>query len=97
MSEEFDIDGENERHNPAGASPPPPLYPAAEREARRQELCQFSRRRLADLYHRGAGQLMTMSELMRWNHEELEAAILDSEFGPRPSAVHLPGMEPDRP
>lgn len=57
----------------------------AGREQRRQELSHLTRRQLVRIHHQGAGCLMTQAELLRWNHEELETAILDAEFGPRPT------------
>lgn len=62
-------------------------YDAQGREARRQELGRKTKAQLVAIHRAGSGCLMGRSELMRWSHEELEVAILDSEFGPLPQLV----------
>ncbi|GIH29377.1 hypothetical protein Aph01nite_76870 [Acrocarpospora phusangensis] len=61
-------------------------YPHAEREARRGELWRLSKIQLVRTHHGGSGCLMPIAELRGWTREELVTAILDGEFGPRPSA-----------
>lgn len=59
-------------------------YDAEGRQARKVALSRLTRRQLANIHLAGAGQLMPRTEVLRWTHEEIEAAILDAEFGPLP-------------
>lgn len=52
-----------------------------DRKARSAELHRKTKRQLVLIHRQGAGCLMSQTELMRWTHEELENAILESEYG----------------
>lgn len=62
-------------------------YPFAERDARRAELAKLRKSVLVRTHHQGSGCLMPLNELREWTPEELVTAILDGEFGPRPSTA----------
>lgn len=57
------------------------------REERQHVLSLMAKPRLVTIHRAGAGCLMSRDELMQWSRDELVAAILEAEYGPRPITV----------